>query len=88
MIFVYLCSAAMPDHIPHLGLQIVKISTPNNNNNKSIFASIVNLTYRRRITSIIYTDDDKLLQESKLTSRQPRKAPITLYIMSIIFIYP
>jgi len=32
------------------------------------------------ITSIVKTNDNKLLQESNLTAWQPRRAPITLYI--------
>jgi len=34
------------------------------------------------ITDIVCTDDSKLLQDlvSNLTARQPRRAPITLYI--------
>ena len=39
------------------------------------------------ITSIhvVWKDDIKLLQESNLTARQPRRAPITLYMYLILF---
>src|SRR6218665_1806176 len=38
------------------------------------------------ITSLVLTDDSKLLQESNLTAWQPRRAPITLYI-KFIYLY-
>jgi len=38
------------------------------------------LTYRRKITSTVRTDDHKSLNESNLTVHQQCKAPITSYI--------
>ena len=37
-----------------------------------------NLTYRRMFTSKVWTDDNRLLQESNLIARQPRRAPHNL----------
>jgi len=51
-----------------------------NNNNNNLFFLIFNLTYCRMITSIVWKDDNKLLQESNLTARQPSRVSITLYI--------
>ena len=48
-------------------------SCPNNNN---IFCLIYNLTHLRMFISKVWThDDSRLLWESNLASRQPRRAP-------------
>ena len=40
---------------------------------------IYNLTHRRMFTSKVWTDDSRLLQQSNLAARQPRRAHITSY---------
>jgi len=57
------------------------------NNKNNILFLLYNLKYRRMITSIVWTDDSKLLQESNLTALQPRREPITLYAIWLSIIW-
>src|SRR6218665_3269648 len=51
--------------------------------------SFIAQTDRRMIASTVWTmDDHKLVQKSNLTKQQPCKAPITFYILHLIYQTP
>jgi len=47
--------------------------------NYNIFISIYNLAHCRILTSQVWTDDSRLLQELSLAARKPRRAHLTSY---------
>ena len=61
--------------VKKLHLKHLHIVSHNNNNNIIIFSFIYNLTHRRMFTGKVWTGGSRLLQESNLATRQPRRAP-------------